>query len=201
MSRKRPFLIGLTGSIGMGKSTTAALFANEGIPVWDADKVVHRLYEKDGAGVAAIRRLYPDAVIDDMVSRAVLRDRIAKDPNALGRIEAAILPLLAKDRARFIDNCASPIAVLDMPTLLETGADKLVDLVVVVSVPPDVQRARVMERPGMTETQLNVMLARQMPDAEKRARADHVIQTLTLEGARASVQSLVDQIKRQLSDA
>lgn len=201
MSRKRPFLIGLTGSIGMGKSTTAALFANEGIPVWDADKVVHRLYEKDGAGVAAIRRLYPDAVIDDIVSRAVLRDQIAKDPNALGRIEAAILPLLAKDRTHFIDNCASPIAVLDMPTLLETGADKLVDLVVVVSAPPDVQRARVMERPGMTETQFNVMLARQMPDAEKRARADHVIPTLTLEGAKASVQSLLDQIKRQLSDA
>ncbi len=193
----RPFLLGLTGSIGMGKTTTAAMFAAEGVPVWDADATVHRLYAPGGAGVAAIAAIRPEAIVDGAVDRARLKDWIAADPVALAGIEAAIHPLVAADRAAFVDKAArsgADLVLLDIPLLFETGADATVDATLVVTAPPEVQRARVLARPGMTGAQLAAILARQMPDAEKRARATHVIETLTLEQTRADVRRLIAKI-------
>lgn len=194
----RPFLLGLTGSIGMGKSTTAAMFASEGVPVWDADAAVHRLYGPGGAAVIPMAQAYPRAIVDGSVDRSVIRTIIAADPAALARIEAIVHPLVAADRAAFIDHAAAaatPLVVLDIPLLFETGADAGMDAVAVVSVPPDVQRARVLARPGMTEAQFDLILARQMPDAQKRARATWVIETTTLASAQVAVQSIVQSIR------
>jgi len=196
----RPILLGLTGSIGMGKSTTAAMFAEEGVPVWDADAAVHRLYAKGGAGVAAIAALWPDAIVDGAVDRGRLKDWIAEDKSALPLIERVIHPLVAADRADFIARASAegaPLVLLDIPLLFEGGSEALVDATIVVSVPPEVQRERVLARPGMTEAQLETILARQMPDAEKRARATHVIETRTLDGARAAVKMLVSTYRGQ----
>jgi len=193
---ERPFLLGLTGSIGMGKSTTAALFAEMGIPVWDADAAVHRLYARGGAAVPAIGELCPDAIQEGAVSREALKAWIADDPSALRRIEAVVHPLVAADRAAFIEaQGVAPLVVLDIPLLYETGAEAGLDAVLVVTAPPEVQRARVMQRPGMTEAQFETILAKQVPDHEKRARADHVIETCSLEQTRAEVQALVDKLK------
>ncbi len=192
--------LGLTGSIGMGKSTTAAMFRELGVPVWDADETVHRLYAKGGTAVAAIAALYPAAIEDDAVSRAKLRHIIASDPAALPRIEAAVHPLLAADREDFIHSNKG-LSVFDMPLLFETGADKWLDSVLVVTVPAEVQRARVLARKTMGEEDLDRILARQMPDAEKRARADHVIETLTLAATRAAVKDLVAELTRRAEHA
>ncbi|MGB3314132.1 MAG: dephospho-CoA kinase [Albidovulum sp.] len=190
----RPFLLGLTGSIGIGKSTTAAMFADEGVPVWDADAAVHRLYAKGGAAVPEIAALCPEAIVDGAVDRAGLKSWIARDPAALSRIEAVVHPLVAADRAAFIANSTAPLVVLDMPLLFETRADAMMDATLVVTVPADIQRDRVLARPGMTEAQLDTILARQMPDAEKRARATNVIETLTLDATRAAVRNLIAKI-------
>lgn len=172
--------LGLTGSIAMGKSTTARLFAEEGAAVWDADAAVARLYAPGGAGAAEIARLAPQAVGARGVDKAALRAAIAADATLLKRIEAAIHPLVSGDRAAFLAQArkdAIAVTLCDVPLLFETGAETEFDAVAVVSAPPELQRARALARPGMTEAHLQTILARQTPDAEKRARADHVIDT------------------------
>ena len=197
----KPFLVGLTGSIGMGKTTTAGMFADEGIPVWDADATVHRLYQVGGAAVDLIRQLNSSVVVNDVVDRAVLKHWISEDPGALGKIEGIVHPLVAADRRRFIEDTKSKVAVLDIPLLFETGGEKDVDIVVVVSAPYDIQRKRVLRRGNMCATQFAALLAQQLPDSEKRARADYVIETENLESTRAAVQSCVREIRARLGNA
>ncbi|OOY22968.1 dephospho-CoA kinase [Thioclava sediminum] len=191
-----PFLLGLTGSIGMGKSTTAAMFAEAGIPVWDADRTVHDLYAKGGEAVAPIAAAFPSAVKDGAVDRAELKKLLASDKKALTRLESIVHPLTTASRSDFI--AAHPEAdliLLDIPLLFETGADAACDETLVVTAPPEVQRARVLERPDMTEAQLDFILSRQMPDAEKRRRATFVIETLDLEQTRQDVRNLIAKIR------
>ena len=193
MTPRRPHVIALTGSIGMGKSTTAAMFAEEGVPVWDADAAVARLYAPGGAGGSAIARLRPEAVRGDgSVDREALRHWVTADPAALPALEAAIHPLVGADRERFLAETDAPVVLVDIPLLLETGGEALADTVVVASAPAAAQRARVLAREGMTPERLDAILARQVPDAEKRARADHVVETLTPEGARAAVRRILE---------
>jgi dephospho-CoA kinase len=192
----RPFRLGLTGSIGMGKSTTAAMFLEEGIPVWDADAAVHRLYAPGGAAVGPLAALCPAALRDGGINRAALKDWIARDASALARIEAVVHPLVAADRAAFLDRASSDIVVLDIPLLFEKGSEAEMDATLLVTAPPEVQRARVMARPGMTEAQFATILARQMPDADKRARATHIIETLSVDAARAAVRALIAYIRK-----
>lgn len=199
----RPWRLGLTGSIGMGKSTTAGLFRELDVPVWDADASVHALYSKGGAGVARIAALAPEAVLEGEVSRNHLRTAISLDSSLLDRIEASIHPLVAADRHAFLnDHATATIVVLDIPLLFETGGTGLVDEILVVSAPPDVQRARVLARPGMDEDTFERILARQVPDAEKRARATYVIDTSRgLDAAREDVAALVARIEKERADA
>ncbi|SMY07197.1 dephospho-CoA kinase [Flavimaricola marinus] len=195
------FRLGLTGSIGMGKSTTAQMFADEGVPVWDADAAVHRLYAKGGAAVKVLQDAMPSVVRDGEVSRELIKQRIAEDPNALAWVERHVHPLVAADRALFAENSTAPITLFDVPLLFETGSERWMDAVVVVSAPAEVQEARAMARPGMTREQLDLILSRQMPDADKRARADYIVSSLTMDGARASVREILAQIKESLPDA
>ena len=187
--------LGLTGSIGMGKSTTAKMFAEEGCAVWDADAAVHRLYSKGGAAVEPMKQAFPEAVENDAVSRDALKRILAVKPDALKEIERIVHPLVAQDRADFMEKNKADIIVFDIPLLFETGGDAAMDITVVTSVPPDLQKERVMERGTMTEAQFYQILDKQMPDEEKRARADYVIVTDTLEHARAQVQSIVQEIR------
>lgn len=195
------FCLGLTGSIGMGKSTTARLFAEGGCAVWDADAAVHRLYSEGGAAVAPIAAAFPDAIVEDAVDRSRLRRIIADDAGALRRIEQIVHPLVAQDRAEFIAAQKADVTVLDIPLLYETGAEAWLDAVAVVTVAPEEQRERVLARGTMSEADFEAILARQMKDAEKRARADYVIETNTLDQARAQVRAVLANIKKGRSDA
>ena len=188
------FVLGLTGSIGMGKSTIARMFADEGIPVWDADAVVHRLYAKGGAATAVIGALFPDVIVDGAVSRAGLRARIATDPTVLDVLQSKVHPLVAADRAAFLSAATGPLVLLDIPLLFETGVDAQCDGVVVVTAPPQVQRDRVLARGEMTGADLDLILSRQLPDAQKRARATWVVDTQGMDSARRAVRQIIAQI-------
>jgi dephospho-CoA kinase len=192
-------VVGLTGSIGMGKSTVAAMFAEEGVPVFDADAVVHRLQGPGGALVAAIEAAFPDTTGVQGVDRTALSEAVVGDPAAFARLEALVHPAVAAERERFLlQHAAAPIVVLDVPLLFEAGDWQAVDRILVVSAPEAVQRARVLARPGMSPARFEAILARQLPDAEKRARADHVIDTGTgLEQTRAQVRALVACLRRE----
>src|SRR6185295_18438389 len=190
------FILGLTGSVGMGKSTTARFFAEAGVPVHDADAVVHTLY--DGEAAAAIEAVFPGTTADGKVDRARLGARVLDDPAALKRLEAIVHPLVQQAQERLIAAAAAQghaVVVLDIPLLFEVGRDRDCDAVVVASAPPQVQRARVLERPGMTAEKLDAILTRQMPDAEKRARADFVVDTSRgFDAARAQVRAILDAV-------
>ncbi|MBW4706713.1 dephospho-CoA kinase [Roseobacter sp. YSTF-M11] len=195
------FRLGLTGSIGMGKSTTARMFVDEGCALWDADEAVHRLYAKGGAAVAPIAELFPKVIIDGAVSRDALRARISTDPQALRQVEAIVHPLVAEDRARFLRTPVADIAVLDIPLLFETGGETGMDAVACVSIPPDEQERRVLERGTMTRETFLKIREKQLPNVEKCARSDFVIETDTVEHARVQVQNIVEQIRKRLRDA
>lgn len=190
------FRLGLTGGIGMGKTTTAAMFADHGVPVWDADAAVHRLYAAGGAAVAPVGQLFPSALTENGIDRATLKRLLADAPSRLADLEAVVHPLVAADRADFIAaHAAAPVVLLDIPLLYETGAERGLDGVAVVSAPPQIQRARVLARPAMTDDTLSLILSRQMPDADKRARADWIIPTDSLDAARAAVDAVLADIK------
>jgi len=185
--------LGLTGSIGMGKSTVAGMFEELGVPVFDSDAAVHRLQGDGGRLVAAIEAMFPDTTGPAGVDRTLLGEAVLADPRALKRLEALVHPAVGEERAAFLAAHAdAPLVVFDVPLLFETGGAASVDKVVVVSAPADVQRARVLARPGMTEAKLDAILARQLPDAEKRARADFIIPTGgSLDETRAAVRALL----------
>ena len=191
------YILGLTGSIGMGKSTTAEFFRAAGVPVWDADASVHRLYDTGGAGVRAIEALTPAAIKDGAVDRSALRQAILDDKGLLKRIEEVVHPLVSADRQNFLDSHSDkPLVVCDIPLLFETGADAWLDGVLVVTADEAVQEQRVMEREGMTREVFETILAKQTPDAEKRQRADYLIDTgLGLDHAQAEVLSLIERLK------
>ncbi|WP_295187490.1 dephospho-CoA kinase [uncultured Brevundimonas sp.] len=188
-------LLGLTGSIGMGKSTTTAMFADLGAVVWNADDAVHRLYAPGGAAVRPVGEAFSGVVVDGAVDRTRLAEALGKDDTAFRRLEAIVHPLVAQGRAADLEAARAAgvkLAVLDIPLLFETGGDGAVDAVVVVTADPAIQAERVLARPGMTRERFDAILARQMPDAEKRARADFVIDTgRGLEAARAEVEAIV----------
>jgi len=190
------FVLGLTGSLGMGKTTTARFFAEAGVPVHDADAVVHRLYE--GEAVAAIEAAFPGTTQAGAVDRTKLAARVLGDSAALKRLEVIVHPLVQAAERRLLaeaERRGEKIAVLDIPLLFETGGDQRVDAVAVVSAPQEVQTARVLERPGMTLEKLAAILAKQMPDEEKRRRADFVVDTSQgFEAARAQVRAILDAV-------
>lgn len=186
--------VGLTGSIGMGKSTTAALFAAAGDPVYDADAAVHRLYAEGGAAVGPVGEAFPGTVVEGTVDRARLREQVVGNPEAMKRLEAIVHPLVREHQRTFLADCRerrARLAILDIPLLFETGRAGEVDAVVVVSAPAEVQRARVLARPEMTEATFEAILAKQTPDAVKRRGAHFVIDTgTTVEDARAQVNAV-----------
>lgn len=186
-------VVGLTGSIGMGKSTVAAMFRDEGVPVFDADAVVHQLQGPNGQLVDAIEAAFPGSTTDAGVVRAKLGAQVFGDPDKLKRLEAIVHPAVAEARATFLaEHSGAPMVVFDIPLLLEKGRPSDIDAIVVVSAALDVQRRRVLTRPGMTPDKFDKILALQMPDVEKRARADHVIDTgKTLDATRAQVRKVI----------
>ncbi|GAA0580719.1 dephospho-CoA kinase [Rhizomicrobium electricum] len=194
---ERPLVVGLTGSIGMGKTATAAMFAEFGIPVYDSDAAVHSLYGPCGEAVQPIEQAFPGTTRDGAVDRVALMAALAKDPDGFPRLEAIVHPLVTRKQREFI--AAHPYAeliVLDIPLLFETGGDSRVDVVVVVSAPAEIQRQRALARPGMTEEKLAQILARQMPDLEKCTLADFVVDTSEgFDHARAQVRKIVDELK------
>ena len=190
-------LLGLTGSIGMGKSTTAELFRAEGAPVYDADRIVHEIY--NGPAAMEIERAFPGVAVEGVVDRNLLAARVLDDPEAMKRLESIVHPKVWAGRQAFLAEEArkgTPIVVLDIPLLFETGADADVDAIVVVTAPREIQRARVLARPNMTEEKLEAILARQSPDEEKRRRADFIVHTdKGLEAARSEVRGILARLR------
>jgi dephospho-CoA kinase len=198
---KMPMLVGLTGSIGMGKSETAKMFARLGIPVYDADAAVHRLYEKGGAAVPVIAKVFPDSVKDGRVDRPELTKLVTADKEAFKKLEQLVHPLVGNEQRAFLEAArvkGAEIVVLDIPLLFEAGGHARVDAIVVVSAPAHIQRARVLARPGMTEDKLDHILSRQTPDEEKRAKAHFVVETdKGLDHAFEQVKSIVAALEKR----
>ena len=194
--------LGLTGSIGMGKSATASMFRDEGIPVYDADAAVHAIYEPGGLAVDPLSKVFPDVIVEDRVDRTRLRERVLNDPGAMKQLESIVHPLVGQTQIAFRKTAKSDGAdmiVLDIPLLFETGGDARVDYTIVVSATAEEQRKRVLGRDGMTEDAFEKILAKQLPDAEKRARADFVINSrIDLEYAREQVKALISALRRTL---
>jgi dephospho-CoA kinase len=190
------FVLGLTGSVAMGKSTTAGFFAEEGVPVHDADSAVHRLYEGDA--VPVVEAAFPGTTADGKIDRVKLGSRVMGDLAALRQLEAIVHPMVQDAERRFLAEAeakGAPVVVLDIPLLLETGSDSRVDAVVVATAPTEVQRARALGRAGMTAQRLDAMLARQMPDSEKRLRADFLVDTSRgFDDARAQVRAILAKV-------
>ena len=188
-------ILGLTGSIGMGKSTTAKLFAEAGVPVYDADATVHMLYE--GEAAPSIEAAFPGTTVDGKVDRARLSARVVHDPAAMRQLEQIVHPMLGASRQKFFhdaEQSGAPVVVVDVPLLFETGGEKRVDAVVVVTTTPEIQRQRILARDNMTGEKLDAILARQLPDAEKRKRADFVVDTSHgLDPVRARIRDILDQ--------
>jgi dephospho-CoA kinase len=189
-------ILGLTGSIGMGKSTTAKLFAEAGVPVYDADAAVHRLYEGEAAPL--IEAAFPGTTVNGKVDRPLLSARVVHDATAMKRLEGIVHPLLGASRQKFFDDAersGAPVAVVDVPLLFETGGEKRVDAVVVVTTSPENQRGRILARGTMTHEALDAILARQLPDAEKRKRADFVVDTSHgLDPVRVQIRDILEQV-------
>ena len=196
----KPFIIGLTGSIAMGKTQTARLFAAEGVPVHDSDAVIHKLYGKSGAAVARIAEVFPGAVRDGAVDRAALSAEVAGDREGLKKLEALVHPLVAAERQAFLAGAkGEAIVVLDIPLLFETGADAQMDALVVASAPAEVQRARALSRHGMSVEKFESLLARQLPDVEKRAKAHFVVVTdQGMDHARDQVRMILAAIREKI---
>ena len=194
-------LIGLTGSIGMGKSTTAAMFREAGIPVYDADAAVHEAYDVGGVAVGPVGEAFPGVVKDGRVDREELRKRVLGNPEALKVLNGIVHPLIGKSRAKVFadaEAAGADMIIMDVPLIFETGGQKNMDAVIVVSAPPEMQRERVLAREGMTPERLEQILAQQTPDAEKRARADYVVDTgQGLEAARAQVTTIIEELRRR----
>jgi dephospho-CoA kinase len=203
MTAQRPFVLCLTGSLGMGKSRTATFFAEEGVPVHDSDAAVHALYEGEAAGL--IERAFPGTTAGGKVDRNKLSAMVVGDTAALARLEAIVHPLVAAAREKFLAEAQArgvPVVLLDVPLLFETGAQQGCDAVVVVSAPPELQRRRAFERPGMTEDKFSALLGKQMPDAEKRRRADFIVDTSqSFEHARAQVRDILRAVAKLRASA
>ncbi len=190
--------LGLTGSIGMGKSTTAQMFADLGVPIWDADAAVHRIYSAGGSAVEPMRAVYPQAITHDAVDRGKLKVMMSASDEVLPKVQEIVHPLVAEDRQIFLsDHAKDAFVLLDIPLLFETGADVWLDVTICVSAPADVQEARVLSRPGMTKETFDMILSNQMPDADKRAKADHILPTVDLAETRAAVDDLMQRLKDQ----
>ncbi len=198
------YVLGLTGSIGMGKSTTAGMFRDAGVAVWDADAAVHELYTSHTETIKQIAELAPIAVTAEGVSRDVLRNLLQADKDLFSQLEKIVHPAIRMHRQAFIDRCNDhgvKLAVVDIPLLYETGAEEWLDGVLVVSIDPDTQQKRVMARKGMTKEIFQMISSKQLPDTEKRDRADFVIETKTLDQTRADVHTLIKQLIGELPNA
>jgi dephospho-CoA kinase len=195
---RKMLILGLTGSIGMGKSTTAKLFAEAGVPVYDADATVHKIYQ--GEAASAIEAAFPGTTVDGKVDRNKLSARVVHDPAAMTQLEQIVHPMLGASREKFLDDAersGAPVAVVDVPLLFETGGEKRVDAVVVVTASPEVQRERILARDNMTGEKLDAILARQLPDAEKRERADFVVDTSHgLDPVRAQIRDILREVAK-----
>jgi dephospho-CoA kinase len=189
-------ILGLTGSIGMGKSTTAKLFVEAGVPVYDADAAVHKIYE--GEAAPAVEAAFPGTTVDGKVDRVRLSARVLNDPAAIKQLEQIVHPMLGASRKKFLDDAersGAPVVVVDVPLLFETGGEKRVDAVMVVTTTPEVQRERILARENMTHEKLDTLLARQLPDAEKRKRADFVVDTSHgLDPVRAAIRDILVKV-------